>query len=146
MIGQEEQLDILLNFKSNLAEAVNKSKSTITDLNGQIATLQSRWGEISKQRSKAANQERKEINDTIATLRKQIAAENELMNTRNQYSAVQMKNHRITMDSMIADRQKESKNWSNILKARFAEEDKYNKETEKLRAFSNSIQIGRAHV
>lgn len=140
MIGQEEQLDILLNFKSNLAEAVNKSKSIITDLNGQIATLQSRWGEISKQRSKAANQERKEINDTIATLRKQISAENELMNTRNQYSAVQMKNHRVTMDSMIADRQKESKNWSNILKARFAEEDKYNKETEKLRAFSNSLQ------
>lgn len=121
MVNKENQIDILINYKSNFAEALKDAETKVSDLSKAITDNQNRFKEIAKSRTKDANEERKLIKENLNNLQQELKVSSDILKSKkeaNNYVSKGVMTQRNALDTMLKDTEKYNKRASDIIKNR----------------------------
>lgn len=132
MTSSENQIDILLNYKSNFDTMAKDIESRIESLSSTINQQQTRFTEIAKSRTKAHNEERRLIKSNVVELQKQLKFSEQVVKSQN-FGVITQRN---ALDTIISKHKEHNRVVSEGIKQqfieRFAQEDKIAKQKEEL--------------
>lgn len=124
MTNEQNQIDILLNYKSNFSEMAKTVEARIEGLNQSLTAQQDKFKELASKRTKAANAERKLIQDNIDKLKEQIKYNEKIISSQNHGVATQ----RNALDTIISKHKEHNRVVVDGIRQqfteRFAREDK----------------------
>lgn len=147
MTPSENQIDILINYRSNFEQSIKDAQLKINELSKSITTSQNRFDEIAKSRTKSANAERRLLKDNLVALKEELSTYKQIVAKKseaNDFISKGVLTQRNALDTMIKDTEVYNKRASNIIKERLTkqateEERSISKMLKEQQAITNSI-------
>lgn len=125
MVNSENQIDILINYKSNFASALKDAEDKVATLSKSITDSHTRFSEISRSRTKAANDERRFIKENLTSLQQELKVSESILKSKKEatnYVSKGVLTQRNALDTMFKDTENYNKRASDIIKNRLIKE------------------------